>query len=629
MLGGFRKFVRSKLGFALFVLLIISFGIFGFQDPFRGIMGGGFLQVGDRTIRPLDIDAGVTQVVDRIRQEEGRIIPPRDPEMRRIAEEVYQQQRQQALVLEYGRKIGIKASPAAVTNLLMNRAPRFKDALGRINLEEIKVAAREQNQTVEQFQNDIRDSLTLGYMIGAVNAAPVTPEILTKPLLTYFGEQRTVSAARATPAGIPQPKEPTDEELKAWYEQNKQRFAQPERRRISVLTYSPEDFYDKVPVTDAQIKAEYDRRIQDFSSPQTREVAQFAGERNALQTLVDTVKQGVAPEEAIKRSPGVTRADLTLKPGDLKDEQYDKFVFSIPQSQIMGPVQVEEAWYAVIVNKITPGIPTPLEQVADGVRRGLQENEAKRMFNGSEETFYDMAGGVSLEEIGTQIGAPTILLPPVDSSGRNAKGQPSRLLEGRLDELRSLFGLTAGQMTDVIEGDGKRALIRLDEIVAPYTLSFEEAKAQARNIYLAQKIQETVEKMANDMVAAVEAGRPFEQAASASKMTVLGSFPIVRATSNQMDPLISDVIFGLKQGDTSMVKDSSGQPWVVKVDKVEQASEATATGLKSQIEAQLAQSLLGDIQEVFLRGIQKEVPVNTNDAAVKAYFDRLTATEGQ
>jgi len=629
MLGGFRKFVRSKLGFALFVLLIISFGIFGFQDPFRGIMGGGFLQVGDRTIRPLDVDAGVNQAVDRIRQEEGRIIPPRDPEMRQIAQEVYQQELQQALILEYARKVGVKASPAAVTNLLTNRAPRFKDALGRINLEEIKVAAREQNQTVEQFQNDIRDSLTIGYMIGAVQAAPVTPEILTKPLLTYFGEQRTVSAARATPAAIPQPKEPTDEELKAWYEQNKQRFAQPERRRISVLTYSPEDFYDKVPVTDAQIKAEYDRRIQDFSSPQTREVAQFTGDRNALQTLVDTVKQGVAPEEAIKRSPGVTRADLTLKPGDLKDEQYDKFVFSIPLGQVTGPVQVEEAWYAVIVNKVTPGIPTPLEQVADGIRRGLQENEAKRMFNGSEETFYDMAGGVSLEEIGAQIGAPTILLPPVDSSGRNAKGQPSTLLEGRQDELRDLFGRTPGEIAGPIEGDGQRALMRLDEIVAPYTLSFEEAKAQARNIYLAQKIQETVEKMANDMVAAVKAGRPFEQAASASKMTVLGSFPIVRATSNQMDPLISEAIFGLKQGDTSMVKDSSGQPWVVKVDKVEQASEAMAAGLKTQIETQLSQWLLSDIQEVFLRGIQKEVPVKANDAAIQAYFDRLTATEGQ
>jgi peptidyl-prolyl cis-trans isomerase D len=621
------------------VLLIISFGVFGFQDPFRGIIGGGFLQVGDRTIRPSEIDDGVSRVVDTIREEQGRIIPPRDPEIGQIAMEVYQQELNQALILEYARKIGVRASPAAVTNLLMNRAPRFKDALGRFNLDELRAVARDQNKTVEQYQNDIRDSLTIGYMMGVVEAAPVTPEIITRPLLAFFGEQRTVSAARANPTGVPQPKEPTEEELKAWYEQNKQRFAEPERRRISVLTYSQADFYDKVPVTDEQIKAEYERRIKDFSSPETREVAQFAGARAALQTLVDTVKQGVAPEEAIKRSPGVTRADLTLKPGSLSDEQYDEYVFAIPPGQIMGPVQVGETWYAVLVTGVIPGIPTPLEQLTDGIRRSLQENEARRMFNASEETFYDMAGGVSLEEVGANIGAPTILLPPVDSHGHNAKEQTSTLLAGNEDALRSLFTLTPGQMTDVIEGQENneqneekrptRSIMRLDEIIAPHTLTFEEARTEARTIYLAQKVQEAADKMANDMVAAVKAGRTFEQAATANRMLVLGSMPLVRGMSGQIDPRIFETVFGLKEGETSMVRDSAGTPWVVKIDKVDQIDEATATGFKAQIDSQVAQTLMADMQEVFFRYIQKEVPVRPNEAAVRDYFDRLTKTEGQ
>jgi peptidyl-prolyl cis-trans isomerase D len=638
MLGGFRKFVRSKLGFALFVLLIISFGIFGFQDPFRGIMGGGFLQVGERTIRSADIDRGLQEVIENIRQEEGRIVPPRDPENRRIAEQVYAQERNQALILEYARKIGVVASPTAVSNLLMNRAPRFKDALGRFNMEEVKRAAEEQRQSVEQFQNEIRDSLTFGYMLGAVQAAPVTPDIITRPLLTFFGEQRPISAARVNPAGVPQPKEPTEEELKAWYEQNKQRFAQPERRRISLLTYSEADFWDKVPVTDEQIKAEYDRRIKDFSTPETREVAQFTGERAALQTLVDTVKQGVAPEEAIRRSPGVTRADLSLKPGNLTDEQYDKFVFGIQPGQIMGPVEVGETWYAVLVTNVVPGIPTPLDQVRDGIRRGLQTNEARRMFNNSEETFYDMAGGVALEELGANIGAPTILLPPVDSHGHNAKEQTSLLLAGREDALRALFTLSPGQMTDVIEGeepdgeDGERparAIMRLDEVIPAHTLTFEEARAEARRIYLATKVQEAAEKLANDMVAATKAGRSFEQAATANRMFVLGSIPLVRGLRSQIDPLILNAAFGLKLGEASMVRDSAGAPWVLKVDKIDQIDEAMATGFKAQIDSDVAQTLMRDIEEVFLRGVQKEVPVTESQAAVADYFDRLTRTEGQ
>ena len=55
MIGGFRKFAKSKWSALLFGLLILSFGIFGFQDPFRGITGGGFIKIGDREIHSRDV----------------------------------------------------------------------------------------------------------------------------------------------------------------------------------------------------------------------------------------------------------------------------------------------------------------------------------------------------------------------------------------------------------------------------------------------------------------------------------------------------------------------------------------------------------------------------------------------
>src|SRR5690606_28596562 len=217
--------------------------------------------------------------------------------------------------------IGVKASVSAVNNLLMNNAPRFKDPLGRINIDEVRRYAAEQGLSVAQFESALRDDLTLDYMQSAAFAAVTTPEILSQPLLDFFGEMRTLSIARLTPNSLPEPTTPTEEELRAWYTAHIDQFRQPERRRISILSYSAADYTDKVEISDAMIKAEYDRRIGDFSTPATRNVAQFTGERAALQALVDTIKQGVPLEDALARSPGVTRQDLTLKPGDLTDEQ--------------------------------------------------------------------------------------------------------------------------------------------------------------------------------------------------------------------------------------------------------------------------------------------------------------------
>ena len=55
-------------------------------------------------------------------------------------------------MLAYADKIGVKASAAAANNLLM-RAPRFKDALGRVNMDEVRRYAGEQGMNVQQFED--------------------------------------------------------------------------------------------------------------------------------------------------------------------------------------------------------------------------------------------------------------------------------------------------------------------------------------------------------------------------------------------------------------------------------------------------------------------------------------------
>ena len=45
------------------------------------------------------------------------------------------------------------------------------------------------------------------------------------------------------------------------------------------------------------------------------------------------------------------------------------------------------------------------------------------------------------------------------------------------DAMRELFSLSAGDMTNVFEGDNVRSMFRLDEIIAPYTLAFADVNA--------------------------------------------------------------------------------------------------------------------------------------------------------
>jgi peptidyl-prolyl cis-trans isomerase D len=635
MLGWMRGFVKSPWAIALFVLLVIGL-VTTMGDPFSGVTGGGFVQVGDHQVHQRDVSQAVDQELNRIREESGEILTPRDAAQRGITQQAISQLIYRASLLAYADKIGVKASAATANNLLM-QAPRFKDALGRVNMDEVRRYAAEQNMTVAQFEDDIRKSMTASYLEAASFTGVVAPEILSRPLLNYFGETRTISIARITNTTIQEPPAPTDQELEAWYSQHQTEFRQPERRRISVLSYSDADFMDKVAVSDEDIRAQYDRRIREFSTPQTRVVVQFTGERAALQGFVDLVKQGVALDQALTRSTGVTRADLTLKPGDVtaqnpndeNQKKYDEFIFAVPANAIQGPVQVGANWYAVQVTSITEGVATPFEQVREQIRDDIAKSEARRLFDGTYESFYDMAGGISLEEISTQIGAPVIQLAPVDATGRTENGLRSSLLDKHAEAVRGLFTLSAGQTTDVIEGEGERAILRVDEIVAPHTLPFEQVKDQVRIGFLREKIEQTANTLANDVVAAVKSGKTFEQAAAASRMAVIPAVQVMRGSQGQIDPQVQAGIFNIAPGDTAVVRGQGNEPWVIRVEKLTPVTPETAAMMKSQIEGQMQQSLGNDLRETFFRGLQKEVKVNTNEGAITSYLENLTKDETQ
>jgi len=631
MIGGIRKFAKSKWALVLlFIPLILSFGIFGFQDPFSGISGGGLSKVGDHEIHARDLNEELTAEIEAIRQQDGRVLTQADAIREGLAQQVLSQLEYRNMILAYADKVGIRASKQAVADLLINRAGAFKDALGRFNLDAVRARADAQRMSLRDFEEAIRDDLTVGYVTSAAFNALKVPDLLSEPVIKYIGESRTLTFARINDATIAKPSEPTDAQLQAWYDGHKEQFAQPERRRISVLTFSPEDFIDKVELTDDQVKAEYQTRIRDYSTPETRVIAEYTStDRNAVQTFVDLTQQGIAIDEALKRLPNLTVTERTVKPEEIPNEGYRDLIFSLALGKPdTNPRKLDEAspWVVVVVKSITPGVAQPYEQVAEKVRRDMSMSDARRLYEDESDKFRDAAGGQPLEEIGKQFGFPVIQLPPVDNQARTQRGDQTQLLANN-PALQELFTLQAGQMTNLFEGDEVRAMYRLDEIVPPFTQPFADVKARVHDLYMVEQIKNAASKAASDMVAAVKSGRTFEQAAVASKMTALPAVVTSRQGSNQMDAAAIQGAFELKLNDIAVVQGRGGEPWVVRVDKIEPVDTATAAVLRARVAPDVAQSLESDVREVFVRGLQKEVPIKRDEVAIQQYFQSYLSSE--
>lgn len=631
MIGGMRKFAKSKWALVLlFIPLIVSFGIFGFQDPFSGISGGGLSKIGDRQIYARDVSDELSNELERIRVEEERIVSQADAVREGIAQNVLASVEYRALILAYADKIGVRASQQAVNDLLINRAAGFKDALGRFNLDVVRARADSQKMQLKEFEETIREDLTAGYVTSAAFAAIEVPEILSTPVINFVGESRTLSIAQLNDNTISEPKAPTDAELEAWYNSHKDQFVQPERRRISVLSYSPDDYLDQVELTAEQVRAEYDKQIKTYSTPETREISEFtSSDRNVVQTFIDLTQQGVAVDEALQRANGLTRADRKVVPDDVEDERYRQLVFALPVDKVQTtPVRLSETapWLTVLVRTITPGTPQPFEEVAEKVRNDLAQPEARRRYEDESERVRDAAGGQPLEEIGKQFGFPVLQLLPIDRNARTLRGDQAQLMVNN-PALAELFTLQPGQMTNLFEGDNSRAMYRLDEIVPSYTLTFAEVKDRVFAEYMREQVEAAANKAATDMVAAVKAGQTFQQAATAVKMTALPAVAATRQGNPLVDPQVLNGAFNLKVGEVAMVTGQNRAPWVVRVDKIDAVTPADAAVLRARIAPQVAQSLEGDMREVFVRGLQKEVGIVRDETAIRQYFEALAPAE--
>jgi len=630
MIGGMRKFAQSKWALVvIFIPLVIGLAMF-LPDNFTGGLSGGTLsRIGGREVKTQEIELDLQRAIERVRIEQNRVITPADAAREGMVSQLINELEVRNTLLAYADKVGIKASEASLKPYL-ERSKAFVDEFGRVSMAQIAREAERRRQSPREFEAFIRDFLTQSYIRQSVGEALTVPKIMSQPWINYLGESRTFSLAQVTASTAPAPADPTEAELQAWYDAHTANFRQQERRRISVLSYSPDDFLDKVDITEEQLRAKYQERIKDYSTPETRTYIEYQGaDRNTVQAFIDLVMQGLSTEEALAQSPGITPKEMTVKPAEVANQEFRDFLFAIPKDQVHSiPIPPDQEnsgqpYRTVKVTAIVPGVPTPYEQIADKVRRDVTFPDAVTLFEASAEPFRDAAGGQPLEEIAKQFGIPLITLAPIDAQARTASGEQAQIMVQNADAMRQLFTLRAGDMTNVFEGENVRTMFRLDEVIAPYTLPLAEVKDQVRRAWLTEKVTEARRKAADDMLAAVKSGTDFAKAAADAKLAALPALTLFRAQNSPLDPQVVSGAFNLKTGETGVVVGRDGNPWVVRVDAIEPVKPEIAETLRAQLGQDVSQSILQDIDEAVIRGLRAEVDYRRDDAAVQKYLEQL------
>src|SRR5690606_29159225 len=112
-------------------------------------------------------------------------------------------------------------------------------------------------------------------VVEAVSDGLAIPDTYLRAVSLYRGEDRTVEFV-VVPRSIVEPlPEPTEEQLTAFFEGAKADYNAPEFRAISYVKLEPADIADEAALPDDQVRAYYDQNTERFTTAETRRIEQL------------------------------------------------------------------------------------------------------------------------------------------------------------------------------------------------------------------------------------------------------------------------------------------------------------------------------------------------------------------
>jgi foldase protein PrsA len=136
----------------------------------------------------------------------------------------------------------------------------------------------------------------------------------------------------------------TDEDIQAYYDKNKSRFAQPERRDLRIV------------LTKTEAKAAQAKKALESGQPWKKVVKQYS------------------IDEASKAQGGLLPA---VSKGN-QEKALDDAVFQAKKGELEGPVKTQFGWYVFEVVKITPASQQSLEESKDTIKNVLRSERQQK-----------------------------------------------------------------------------------------------------------------------------------------------------------------------------------------------------------------------------------------------------------
>ncbi len=469
-----------------------------------------------------DFEATYKQLLNQVRQAYGNNLSEELLQALGLRKQALNQLVDQVLMLQEAEGLYLKVTDDELA--LAVRGMAVFQTAGQFDSGRYRNVLAQVNLTPEKFQDSQRDALLIqklrAFIISSVKVSE--QEILE----WYNWNNAEVSIDYALVEALQfEDLEPTDEQLTAYYEQNKESYKTDSMVKVRYIAFKPEAYTSGVNISETEIQDYYEINLEQFKNPKTVEARHIlievdqgasdekvAEAKTRIENVFKLAKDGQDFAELAKQySEGPSKDQGGYLGKFQKDAMVKPFAdkaFSMEAGEISDPVRTPYGWHIIKVEGINPASTTAFDDAKVQIQKKLLDGKTKRLAQEAADAAFDAAfEGDDLDTIATQYD-----LSVLETDRFSQKG-PAKGIKNPGQFAQVAFSLTENEISDLQDfGDGYY-LMEVVEKIPSKTLELQTVSGKVKTDWAKKEQKEMARASADDLLNDLRDGLEFDEAA--------------------------------------------------------------------------------------------------------------------
>ena len=422
---------------------------------------------------------------------------------------------ERAMAYEANR-LGIRVSSDETENAIVDSLPAEIVKGGKVDSATLDALLQQQGMTMGDLKNDMSRQLAISRLRQIVGeGVVVTPREIVDEFHRKNDKVR-IDYALVAPAKYQAEAEPTDAEIKAYYDANKGSFQTPEKRSLAIILLDPNKIPAPIP-SDAELKKDYTAKQDTFRTPERVQARHIliksdASNDSAMKAKAEGLLKQIQAGGDFAKLATENSDDTGSKPqgGELgfivrgqTVPEFEKAAFSLQPGQTSGLVKTTYGYHIIQVEKHEQAHLASFEEVkAQLTADAMQRAQSAGMQNIADKAVAELHKDPLHPEKAAEALGTTVIHADNIQTGDPIPGiGVSKELSDAVAPLRK------GEMTPgpIVLPGNKIVVASVMDYQAAHPASLEEAKADVRNRASQDKLQKILQQKSNELLAKAQA----------------------------------------------------------------------------------------------------------------------------